>query len=81
MYGYVVLRRDAVVRVICEWLSVGDSACLLHVSCAANGQSWGHQETRPEAEQTYSMVDGWYSNPWFHPCNGIFQPASLLFDA
>ena len=29
MYGYVVLRRDAVVRVICEWLSVGDSACLL----------------------------------------------------
>ena len=61
MYGYVVLRRDAVVRVICEWLCVGDSACLLvfYVSCAANGQSWGHQETRPEAEKTYSMVDGW----------------------
>ena len=78
MYGYVVLRRDAVVRVICEWLSVGDSACLLVFSCVMCGQ---RQETRPEAEQTYSMVDGWYSNPWFHPCNGIFQPASLLFDA
>ena len=57
-------------------------ACVFmcHVQPTARA-GWGHQETRPEAEQTYSMVDGWYSNPWFHPCNGIFQPASLLFDA
>ena len=60
MYGYVVLRRDAVVRVICEWLSVGDSACLLVFSCVMCSQRPELGSSRNQAGNRKNIFNGWW---------------------